>query len=229
MGLGGQYGSGMARAEDSHGFMALAGALPSWNKAIQKASDIPVFLTEAIQQRIAGGGKVTALITSLDIEEVSFMQQMEQFIPKWNRDCPKDDLPGFIGAFKIPGGKSIPVYRLLVDRKKNQKINGICIVDFEEIGEMVRLFPGETPAEKNVTRDCFHLEVIDLNAADEERQKILVGNPDWLQEQTDREKHLRSRALLRFYVRVDFRFKKTAGIKIMSAASEDKLINGGAE
>jgi hypothetical protein len=225
-GFGGQYGVGMAHSEDLQGLQALAEAFPTWKDPVRKAADIPVFLAAAIEGRKASGGKANALISSLDIEEITFMHQMEQFVPRWR--CPKNEIAGFMGNFTMPDGGVIPVYRVRTDQGSERTVTGIFLVDLSDIGEMIRLFPCEAIAEQDSLRDHFYLRVVDLNVADEERRKILAGNPAWLQEQVDKERHLRSRALLQFYERVVFRFRKTAGIRLLVKPSEDELISGAA-
>lgn len=219
--FGSQYGIGMAHGEDLQGLKALEDSLPVWKEPVRKAADIPVLLAAVIKERRGSGSKINAIITSLDIEEITFMQQMEQFVPRWQ--CPKTDMPGFMGNFTLCDGDVIPVFRVRTDEGGGRAVAGIFLIDLADVGEMVRLFPGEGAPEKEFLRDHFYLRVQDLNVSDDVRREIITGNPAWLQECSDKERHLRSRVLLQFYERTSFRFKKTAGIRLSVKPTDDGL------
>ena len=164
VGFGEQYGRGMATAEDSRGFRALMDSLPEINTS--GAKDVWVLLADAFEQLQKSGVKANAIITSLDLGDMAMLRQLDQFVPKWHKDCPSNDVVGFVGAFRALTSQLVPVYRLWVQPKKEEKdVRGTCVVDAELVGEMTRLFPGPVDADPGAIRDPFYLRVLDFNTA----------------------------------------------------------------
>lgn len=218
--FGEEFGRGMARAEDSRGLAVLMKALPEV-KGPDGAKDIWVLLTNAFSQLEKMGVKANAIITSLDLDDMAMLRQLDQFVPKWHKDCPANPVVGYLGAFRAPSDQLVPIYRLWL---RDEEARGLCVIDAGAIGEMVQLFPGPADAAPETIRDSFYLRVIDLNVTDSDRQRILSGNPDWLRDHADKERYLRGRVLIQLHQRVDFNFGKagTAGVKLVVPKGQDE-------
>lgn len=221
--FGQDYGRGMARGEDRYGFRALTGALEPIGDTISRSEDISPALVEAYAKLNKSGTTATAIISSLDLEDTANLRQADRFTPTWAIKTTSDYPLGFIGLFNVsedpksPVPIEIPVFRLFLDEPKRSDPHGLCLVAIENIGEIVRLFPGEQEEDRPNIHDFIYCSIIDLNVNDEERARLLQANPKWLHEheQEGKENYLRTRALLKIFQRTDFRFKKKAGLKIL--------------
>lgn len=219
--FGEDYGGGMARGEDRYAFQALTSALDAAGDPVTKAEDIAPALVEAYSKLKKAGVSASTIISSLDLEDTANLRQTERFTPTWAMKKEVSFPHGFIGLFNVAADAKeaieIPVFRLMLERKKRSEEHGLCLVEIGKLGEMVRLFPGESEEDRAKVDDYLYCSIIDLNIDDGERKQILDSNTKWLSahEAEGKENYLRGRVLMKIYQRTDFRFNKSAGLKVL--------------
>jgi hypothetical protein len=202
-GWGDTYGDGIANSEDQLIFEQLVEAVEI-KKDVKKDDIINEIGMVIAEQKMEN----PIIIQTLEyLFEYDSIKRSDLFIEKYRRDCPKtpfSDLKSFLGVFKL-SDRNIPVIDIFVRDKKLE--NKIIVTDLERLGTFNQYAPIDKPEDSVNRYDIFFLRVDDLNKDTEQRNKILVQNPDWLQQYSDKEGHLKSCVVVRLYEKFKFEIK----------------------
>lgn len=217
-GWGTSYGSGLAQSEDQISFSKMVEGAGT-QKNVTRAT-----LLSEIEQAVREGGFkkpiiVQSLVSSIEYQEI---RRNELFIPKYHNDCPKtdiSDLDGFLGVLKC-GTKIVPVFDILA-RGRDLK-NRVLVADLERLAHMDQYSPVEEPDEDMHLFGPLSVKVIDLNADDAMRAKILSEDPAWLAEKSDKEGYLKSRVVIKVYEKFKVEIDDAAAGICLTVAQEDQ-------
>ena len=220
VGWGEQYGEGLARSENEAVFEKIADNLIEV-KAVKKEEAILQIIEYLKQKQIKNPIIAGSFV---DYFELHDLRASDRFVPQWNRQhgsTDLDDLPFYMGYLKYDDIK-IPVLRTF-SRKPALK-NTLIVFSAKDIGEWVQYPPIKTIEDKKKQRDIFFYQIYDLNVVDDQRNKILQRNPDWLQEQASPEDHLRQKVLINIFEKFEFNvLNKNAGCRFIITDAEDEI------
>jgi hypothetical protein len=192
---GESYGRGLSQAEDEIAFDKM-----TKNAATHDAVQRREFISKIEQHLIASKAKNPVVIQSFrSALEFGGINGADAFIPSYRKDCPGtslNDLNGFVGVLKL-GGQSVPVFDLLV-RREDLK-DKVLLIDLPRYVRWKQLPPIDAANEEEYRLGFLMVRVVDLNKDNERRQKIINEGPDWLREQSDPEKYLRSRVVVNVF------------------------------
>ena len=222
-GIAEQYGETMARDENANFLASLSRGLENYSSDKQQLSGLPGLVKLMSEKLRTRGVDCPAILTSLDYSDLALLKATDEFIPSHSKKCPKDSTAGYIGVFKYSNENIIPVYSPPL-RPDETTLKGIvCVCSLAKLGTATYYSAATNSAEKAYCRGKFMIKVIDLNANEAERMKLLAANPPWLSTYPDKEGYLRKRTILMIFERlkVDFTSAQTAGYVINIA--EDAL------
>lgn len=209
VGWGEQYGEGFARSEDVSIYKSIVQNLEKTKEI--NFEDIGISVESAIK---SGTYSKPVLLSPFAYRmEMDGIRSSEKFVQKWHNNAKQtgyEDYPFYIGYFDF-GKTLVPVFRVVGPEQITEK--NACLVDLARIGVLKQYPPIRTMDDKQFQRDIFLFKVIDLNANTEEFEKLIVANPDWLQQQADPAAYLRRKVLLNIYSKYEFVFEdKSAGV-----------------
>lgn len=220
VGWGEQYGEGFARSENQMIFEKIADNL-SETKEVKK-EEVIFQIIEYLKQKQIKNPVIAG--SFVDHFELQHFRASDQFVPPWNRrsgGTDFDDLPFYMGYIKYDDAK-VPVLRVF--SKKPGLSNALIIFSAKDIGEWMQYPPIKKSDDKKVQRGIFLYQIYDLNVADEQRNKILQQNPDWLHEHTNPEDYLRGKALIHIFEKFEFNvLDKNAGCRFAIVGAEDEI------
>lgn len=193
-GWGEQYGRGMADSEDKIVLEKMINDVGT-KKNINK----DIILTE-----------ISGYIESSNLENPVIFHTLEHltnyeikknsiFFDRYRRDCPTtplSDLHSYEGVIKI-NNKNIPVINVFVPTASLR--NKILIADLKKFVSWKQYSPVDKDEDKNFKEEIFFIKVIDLNEDNDRRGKIMTENPDWLNEQADKEGYLKQHVIVNVF------------------------------
>ena len=220
VGWGEQYGEGFARSENEVVFEKIAGNLSEIREV--KKEEVILQIIECLKRKQIKNPIVAG--SFVDYFELHDLRASDHFVPQWNRQhgsTDLDDLPFYMGYLKYDDIK-IPILRTF-SRKPDLK-NTLIVFSAKDIGEWIQYPSIKTIEEKQKQRDIFFYQIYDLNVADDQRNKILQQNPEWLREQASPEDHLRQKVLINIFEKFEFNvLNKNAGCRFIITDAEDEI------
>jgi hypothetical protein len=187
--------------------------------AIEKGNLIPEIAAHIRSRRIKDPIVFQSLRTNLEFNEI---RPRELFIPRYSPDCPKAalaNLDGFQGVLKYDD-LVVPVIDVFVrDPALGDKI---IIANVPEFVRWNQFSPAEEPGDEDHIVQMLLVKVTDLNADDAMRNKLVIGNPKWLQEKpTDkREQFLRTHVVVNVYEKYELEITASAAVCLTINAVE---------
>ena len=221
-----QYGQAMAQDENNSFLSALSENLQNFNPDPQELSSLPIMIRDAAKRLREQGVKPNCLITTLNFSDLDILREADDFIPSWDKDCPVDKTPGYLGVYKLQDKWLIPAYDARLRRQDSRPKGTICLCDIKLVGQATYYSPALDPEESGSCIDKFLFRVVDLNGNGVEREKILAADPPWLSAHPNKNEYLRMKVELMIFERlsIDFRNAKAAGYVFhLRSINEDLL------
>lgn len=222
VGWGEQYGEGFARSENQMVFEKIADNL-SETKEIEK-EEIILQITECLKQKKMSNPVIAG--SFVNHFELQHLRASDQYVPRWDRrygSTDFDDLPFYMGYLKYDDLK-VPILRVF--SKKPGLTKTLIVFSAKDIGKWIQYPPIKNLNDKDGQRGIFLYRIYDLNVANEQRNKILQQNPEWLHEHTKPEDYLRGKALINIFEKFEFNIlDKNAGCRfVITDAGENNEI-----
>lgn len=194
------YGRGLARSEDKLGFEKML----RW--ASKKIEVNAPELIEAIKQTVEEENFRNPIILHsllMFFERLSFRDD-NPFFSKYRKDCPNTEfsqLPGFTGVLKL-ADRNIPINAVFVEQSELR--GHLLIADLDRFARWQQFPAVDEPGEEQFLHDSLFIRVADLNVDDALRKKILEDNPEYLHDQPDKERYLRTRVVVKVFEKFSF-------------------------
>lgn len=215
-GWGDQYGSGMANSEDQIAFEQMVEGI-GLKKDITKNN-----ILEEIKKYIQSTDLKNLIIVHTLEHMTSYqLKQADIFTDRYHRDCPENLLTGldnYEGVLKI-GDKNIPIVELFVHKPSLK--NKILIIDLEKFVSWDQYSPIDNAEDAVFKNDIFYIKVIDLNADDTRREKIIAENAPWLNEHDNKDDYLRRHVIINIYEKFKIEVKDTDAGIVLTLTDEE--------
>lgn len=209
----GTYGSGIGASENSNLFGKLC---ETENSVVVDGVSIVEQIETGISNLKQNGFVPRVIVVALNFNEHYALVSDQRFIARWRKDCPSDAPQHCEGILRTKQG-DYPVYRLHRDKRANI----VGVFDLQRFGKLHSYSPAEDDKDKSFIRERrFYLRVADLAKDDEVRKQILTANPDWLNQKEDKERYLKTKVVVRIFIRQRFELlNPKAGVLLKYQAS----------
>lgn len=216
-GWGEQYGSGMARSEDQIVFEQMIEDIET-KKDITK-NDL---ITE-ISNYVKGTDLKNLIIVHTLGHITNYeIKQNTLFVDRYHHDFPKNLLTGigqYSGVFKIDD-KVVPVVELSVAEPSLK--NKVLIIDIEKSASWTQYSPVDNPEDEDFKDGKFYIKVADLNIDNDQRNKIIIESPDWLNAHPDKEGYLRQHVVVKIYEKFKIEVRDSKAGIVFSVLDHDR-------
>ena len=220
---GESYGRGIAQGADHAAFNEMVSASRKM-PAVSKGNVIPTIDKHLRESGFRDPIIFQSFLTSFEYDEI---RRRDLFIASWRDDCPKTALTGFdgfIGVLKV-ADQNVPVVDVFSQEKTLR--NRVLIANVPRLIHWTQYNPALTPEEDIFVQDGLLIRVIDLNADEAARNKLLLENPKWLQDKGDRnvQMHfLRTHVIVNVFHRMKFDIKDAeAALSFTVRRTHDEL------
>jgi hypothetical protein len=189
------YGRGLAQAEDEIAFKTMIEGVGT-REEIQLCDLIATIDGYIAARRLADPIVIQSLSATFEMEGIN---QNNVFIPNYRVDCPQtslNEINGFMGVFKRQD-KIVPVFDLFVHGEEAE--NKVLLVDLSRFSVFQQFSPIENADDEQYRVENLLVRVLDLNRRQTQRERILDDDPDWLHEQDNPERYLRSRVIVNVF------------------------------
>ncbi len=218
---GENYGRGLAQAEDQSVFSQMAENAPKGASA-EKGNLIPDIYEKVQKHGIQDPILFQSLRTTLEYGEI---RRRELFIPQYRPECPQTSisgLDGFIGVLKYPD-LTIPVVDVFV--RDPVLRNHVIIANVPQFVRWIQFSPSDQVTDDGDIVDTLLIKIIDLNADNGHRNKLLRQMPGWLKEhpENERESFLRARVVVHVFEKYNLVFdpKSAVGFTVEGTSEAD--------
>ncbi|MCF7859737.1 MAG: hypothetical protein K9N07_10530 [Candidatus Cloacimonetes bacterium] len=211
---GEQYGSGIANSENSDLFEKICESL---NPIEREKINLFDCLEKEIDNLDEKKYTANVIISSLDFSDHRLLSGDKRFVPHWNKDCPANAIPYFHGVFKYKN-RPIPVIRLYRQKKKGF----IGVFDLKKFAVLTQLNPLSNNEDKKYRVDQFYINIIDLSEDDNARNDIIQKNPDWLKKYEDKERFLKTKVIIKTFMRQDMQIVDKKAAVLINIGSDKK-------
>ncbi|MFA5747078.1 MAG: hypothetical protein WC926_03305, partial [Candidatus Paceibacterota bacterium] len=143
VGWGDNFGEGMARSEDQLIFEAMINGAGD-EKNVQKQDIISEIEKELKNNKFTNP---VLLQTFSRFYEYDYVKKADQFLPRYDRDCPKtkfDNILGYLGILKIDD-LQVPVVEVFVSKEESR--DKAILADFSDFGVLDQFSPIDDPAD----------------------------------------------------------------------------------
>ena len=195
-GWGETYGRGLAQAADQQAFSRMIEGASKSVTATQES----LFAEIESQIREADLKDAVVFQTLVHSFEYGEFGNKELFHANYKADCPKtllNDFDGFIGVLKI-AGQNVPVINVVAQDRKLR--NEVVVANVSKFLSWDQFAPIDIPEERTRVHEGLFVNVIDLNADELRRERLLSEAPEWLTKHGDASAQL---AYLRTHVIVN--------------------------
>jgi hypothetical protein len=131
-----------------------------------------------------------------------YLQQLELFIPKWNKDHPQSDISGFEGWYFVEGNY-VPVVLISEIGKGNE----ILLLNRKKLGKLVQRSPLNEGDNAESREGILFVEVEEFSTNQKLLDEYVKKSPPWLKEKGEEEKqreYLQERVLISIFERFEF-------------------------
>jgi hypothetical protein len=210
---GSQYGNGMALSENTILFNELIKPLPRIEITKESIIDqIEIGLGNLIKK----GHSPNIIVVTLDIADYRIISEDNRYIPQWKLDCPKNNIANYEGVLKTKYG-DYPVFRLYRDIEKGL----VGVFDLKNLASLTQYNPNDDRSEDEFLSGQFYIHIIDLNENDQIRNDLLKANPKWLNDHINKEHYLRTKVIIKIYMRQELLIKDCNAGFLLDIIEED--------
>lgn len=213
---GKHYGEELGSEEDRKLYREISAELPVVNSNLTSLGQA---LSHAVRRVKGERNRYLIALTTMFIGDFPEAKNDDvRFIPRYAADNKRyGKIPGFVGQFKVKG-KDIPVFEVGIRGDKNE----LCLIDMRRVGKLIQHRPYDSSEQKDLVRDNFLFQVIDLNKDGKTRNEIIKKDPEWLRKHDNPEFYLKQKVIIKLLEKLEFLLKnKKSGIKIIVSDQRD--------
>ena len=199
--FGKRHGEQLGSSECQSAFEEVIKLLPE--SEVRQEEKIEDIIYRGITELRDSGHDSSAILMDLGFNRQTDLEQSSSFTAAWRLEAQFRENPAFIGIFLFEDRK-IPVYTVWGTSQKNR----VCVMALPACMQWVQKSPIDDDSEIALAHELFSIRIADLAKEDELRTQILSQPPQWLSEQKDPDRYLRTHVWLQIFERFEFTLKQ---------------------